>query len=970
MHFAVFTTQEEKEGFSLKKSKSRKIGDKIQRAVIIVSILTSIIIGSVGIICINIINSTTQLEYNQNLVPLSHLYKVETDLLSMRVLLRNMALAKDSNVSIFTNYVNSLYTYINDINVNEQIYGKSITNENQLKNYKNMQDEINKYNSTVNNIQSKIISGNLPEAMEIMNSTEQEISTSLDQYVDIAFKINSDQAKQHNEKGIVIFFVAMGSVLILIVVSILIARKTSRKIADRISSPINDMVEAANSIANGNLDINIDIKSEDETGILADSFKKIITSLQLLKNDVEMLIENALVGNLEIRADLDKHNGDYRLIIQGVNEMLDAVKAPLDLAYNFIGKLAKGDHQVEIENTYEGYYGKLIDNLNDVRASIVILEGETKKLAAAGESGDLEVRGDETKLSGVYAEIIRGINKTFDSIKEPLDVSSIFIDKLANGKKTAAIENAYNGYYAKLIDNLNDVNKSIYALLAESEKMNVACENGNLSVRGDTGNLKGNYAEIINGFNRTLDSVVAPITESEKVLAKMALNDYTIQMSDNYKGILNEFAMSINSVRNRLVSIEKIVSQVGIGQIDALDSLVKIGKRSENDKMMPSLILMMTAIKDLIEVANNQASAAIEGNLEFRGDEENFNGCYRKVIEGMNRTIESIAAPIDESSSVLKELAQGNLDVKMTGIYKGEYNSIKTYLNSAIDSFNELISEISISASQVATGSKQISDASQSLSQGTTEQASSIEELTSSIIEVADKAKENYKNITDSSKITSEAQEEAKLGNKKMEDMLESMKAINESSTSISKIIKVIDDIAFQTNILALNAAVEAARAGQYGKGFAVVAEEVRNLASKSAQAANETASLIEGSISKVKAGAKIANETADILLRINNSIKKASEYADNVVSSSNEQANAITQINNGISQVSAVVQTSSATAQESAASSEELSGQAEVLKEMVGRFKLRSSSGNGDIISQSSESEETILNNDELGKY
>ena len=233
-------------------------------------------------------------------------------------------------------------------------------------------------------------------------------------------------------------------------------------------------------------------------------------------------------------------------------------------------------------------------------------------------------------------------------------------------------------------------------------------------------------------------------------------------------------------------------------------------------------------------------------------------------------------------------------------------------------------------------------DSSQSLAQGATEQASSIQELTASIIEISEQTKSNAVNANAARERTNLVRENAENGNHKMADMQQSMKKINESSTNISKIIKVIDDIAFQTNILALNAAVEAARAGQHGKGFAVVAEEVRTLAARSADAAKETTFLIEDSIDNVKAGTQIADETAIALTEIVDEINKVTDLMENIAEASSEQATGIAQINLGIDMVGQVVQQNSATAEETAAASEELSGQAQVLQEMIGQFELR----------------------------
>ncbi len=298
--------------------------------------------------------------------------------------------------------------------------------------------------------------------------------------------------------------------------------------------------------------------------------------------------------------------------------------------------------------------------------------------------------------------------------------------------------------------------------------------------------------------------------------------------------------------------------------------------------------------------------------------------------------------PIIKLVDVAKEFAQGNLDVAIDVDRKDELGMLANSLQTVSDNMNSLLTDIRSASDQVAAGAKQISDSSVALSQGASEQASSVEELTASVEEIASQTRLNAENAETADKLARETQSLAEQGNDKMRYMLKAMEDINVSSNNISKIIKVIDDIAFQTNILALNAAVEAARVGAAGKGFAVVADEVKNLAAKSANAAKETTDLIEGSIQKVGDGSKIANETAEELKRIVDGVSKAAGLIENIAVASKEQATGIEQINQGIMQVSQVVQANSATSDQSAAASEELSGQANVLKEQIAKFKLR----------------------------
>ncbi len=263
-------------------------------------------------------------------------------------------------------------------------------------------------------------------------------------------------------------------------------------------------------------------------------------------------------------------------------------------------------------------------------------------------------------------------------------------------------------------------------------------------------------------------------------------------------------------------------------------------------------------------------------------------------------------------------------------------------MNRLIAQVNKALSAVRASVNEVSSGSNQISDASQSLSQGATESAASLEEISASATEIGQQAKSNAETASHANQLAATAKLAAEAGSNRMKTLNSSMSAITESSNQIAKIIKTIDDIAFQTNILALNAAVEAARAGRHGKGFAVVAEEVRNLAARSAKAARETADLIEGSKGRVDDGNRIAKETADALNEIVAGIIKVGDLVGEMAAASNEQAQGIAQISQGLGQIDQVTQQNTATAEQTAASAEELSGQAEALRNLIAQFKLK----------------------------
>ncbi len=721
-------------------------------------------------------------------------------------------------------------------------------------------------------------------------------------------------------------------------------------------------------------------KFPGKKAFINDTIEQVRVNLKALIADAAALSKAAVEGKLSTRADASRHQGDFRRIVQGVNDTLDAVIGPLNVAATYVDRISKGEIPPRITDAYNGDFNEIKNNLNAMVAMMSELLSETDKITKAAAEGRLEVRADATKFVGGWKQLVTGVNDTITNIVDPLNVTADYVDKVAKGIIPPAITTEYKGQYNAIKINLNNMVAMMSELLSETDKIIKAASEGRLEVRADATKFVGGWNKLVAGVNDTVTNIVDPLNVTADYVDKVAKGIIPPAITTEYKGQYNAIKINLNNMVammsellsetdqlvkaaiggrlatradaakfvggwNKLVdgvnkTLDAVIGPLNVsaGYVDRIskgDIPPKITDAYNGDfnEIKNNLNQCIDAVNALVADAGTLAKAAVEGRLATRADATRHQGDFRRIVQGVNDTLDSVIGPINEVQRVMAAMEEGDLTARISSEYQGDLQKLRNAVNNTATKLAQTVAEIGNNANTLASSSEELTSVSASMASGAeqmtqqsntaaaaTEQASAnvknmaagveqisanantvasaseevsanlntvgaaveqmssnmkvvantSEKMTSAVNSVATAIEEMSVSLNEVSKSSGQAATVASKAAQSANNTAAIVDKLGESAQEIGKVVDMIKGIAAQTNLLALNATIEAASAGEAGKGFAVVANEVKELAKQTASATEDIRAQVAGMQGNTQQAVKAIDEIVHIINEIN----------------------------------------------------------------------------------------------------
>jgi methyl-accepting chemotaxis protein len=624
--------------------------------------------------------------------------------------------------------------------------------------------------------------------------------------------------------------------------------------------------------------------------------RRVERSLGALRGGLTDLAAAISAGDLGRRADAASVDAEFRPVVEGVNQTVEVLVAPIRLTTEYVTRISRGDVPAPIAERYQGDFERIREALNGCGAALSGLLTDMRQVSVEQEQGDLDARVDLARFQGAYRTLAAGVNGNLDDhVRILRDILGI-LGAYAEGdfgselRRLPGKQGAANEVLDLLRNNLRTVSADMHDLTR-------AAVEGRLSARVDSAPFRGDWRRLADGVNATLDALVGPLEIAARCMEEISLGRIPARLAEPWAGDFGRVRDSLNRC------------------IDAVNALVRD--------------------------ADGLARAALDGRLDVRADASVHHGEFRHVVDGVNRTLDAVVAPIAEASSALERLAQNDLRARAAGEHRGDHARVQEAINATAAALEGAMLQVSSAVGQVSSASGQIASSSEAVASGASEQAASLEQINAALESLVGMVQAAAANAQQADGLARTARKAAAQGADAVDQLQGAMGKIRQSSQGTQQIIKDVSDIAFQTNLLALNAAVEAARAGEAGRGFAVVAEEVRSLALRAREAASKTEELIHQSVRQATEGDVAARQVAARLGEIVQSVSRVTEIVSEIAASAKEQAAGIGQVNTAVSEMDKVTQQNAASAEQSSSAASELSGQAEELAALVSGFQL-----------------------------